>query len=446
MFKCSTIAVGYCGLARAAPAATTATARGSSLRMSEVEMALGHVSEHPVPVRADDFAAVHEIGADVEMRSEKPRRAQPAAVRDARARDVERLARRDQMHALPRLVVRLHHAGEAVLRRRSGETLDDVIRLPEERQLPPRRRPREDAVRLARIGHPQEHVLRGVGDEAAYPDGEPRQGSEFHITAVSALAVGVLLDLEVAGDPHHLRADQLRRVRHRDAVLLRIVDVRPRRLPDELRVLNVADAEGHVDAPGAHQQLSLAERPPGPVLAGHDLACDRRRRAGARDVAQRGAGAETRNLHRGSVAALHEAEIACGGAFADLRAQAHVAHRAAAQEPVRGAYRVPEKVGSRRCFFFWFSREARLQQDLALGATIGREHAGTGRIDVAGGARRVAVADHPGIRARRPRQEDGKRRPQDDGSEPHGASRWKSAETPTSGFTLTPRYTGAVMP
>src|SRR5438067_12586934 len=134
MFKCSTIAVGYCGLARAAPAATTATARGSSLRMSEVEMALGHVSEHPVPVRADDFAAAHEIAADVEMRSEEPRRAQPAAVRDAGARDVERLARRDEMHPLLRLVVPLHHAGDAVLPRRPGVPLHRVIRLPAGRQ------------------------------------------------------------------------------------------------------------------------------------------------------------------------------------------------------------------------------------------------------------------------------------------------------------------------
>src|SRR5919206_109127 len=109
-----------------------ATAKASSLSMSEVHMALRHVSEHRVSVHSDDLA------------------------------------------------------------------LDDVIGFAKEHERSPWRRAHEHAVRLARVGHPQQHILRGVHEEAADAECELGQRSELHVAAVTALAIGVVLQLEVA--------------------------------------------------------------------------------------------------------------------------------------------------------------------------------------------------------------------------------------------------------
>ena len=129
-------------------------------------------------------------------------------------------------------------------------------------------------------------------------------------------------------------------------MLLGIVDVRPRRLPDELRMLDGADAERDVHAPGAHEQLALVEGPARPILAGNHLAADGCGRPARTDVAERAAGAESADPHGRGEIALHEDEIARGRSVANLGAKPHVPHLAAAQQPVRGRHRVPEEIGS----------------------------------------------------------------------------------------------------
>src|SRR5690606_10491384 len=78
------------------------------------------------------------------------------------------------------------------------------------------------------------------------------------VQAVAAFAEAVRVDLVVAGDGHHLRAEALPRVGQRHAMLLIGVAIGAGRLTDPHRVFGDADTQRQVEATAAHDELVLA--------------------------------------------------------------------------------------------------------------------------------------------------------------------------------------------